>query len=71
MKKQQSKDLRTKDLKALTKLAQEKKLEYYKALSEIKAGKEKNLKKAKFIKKELAQIKTIETEKRLAESENK
>ena len=59
MKKTELKNLKTKKLEELKKLGKDKKLEIAKTLAKIAAGQEKNLKKAKNLKKELAQTLTF------------
>lgn len=59
MKKTELKTLRGKKLEELKKLSKEKKFEIVKTLAKMASGQEKNLKKAKNLKKNLAQIETI------------
>jgi len=59
MKKLDFKNLRSKKAEELKKMAGEKSLEIIKTEAKIKAGQEKNLKKARNLKKEVAQILTI------------
>ena len=59
MKKTELKNLKTKNLKDLEKFAKDKKLEIAKVLVKIASGQEKNLKKAKNLRRELAQTLTI------------
>jgi len=66
MKKKEFTDLKAKSVADLTKLANTKRVEIDKALLEIGVQKEKNLKKAKITKKDLAQILTLIKEKELA-----
>lgn len=67
MKRNEIKNLKTKDVKELEKSILEKNLE----LAETKAGmtvtKAKNLKKVKMLRRDISQIATVLTEKRLAE----
>ncbi len=62
MKKKELSDLRKKDIVGLTKLVSEKRAELTKAYSEKDAGKQKNLKHTKILKRDIAQILTIVTE---------
>lgn len=78
MKTKDLKGLREKKKDALIKLLQEKRDQLDNATMEIKVKKEKNLKKAKIIRKNIAQIITIlreldfiEQEKKLSESKEK
>ena len=66
MKQKELEELKLKDLDEIVKLAQGKKLESIKVKAETKAGKEKNLKKTKFLRHDLAQILTLAREKELA-----
>ena len=63
MKKNDIADLRKKELKELEKMLEDKKMQMYKARTDVKTGKEKNLKKAKNIKREIALIATLVREK--------
>jgi ribosomal protein L29 len=67
MKKKDLQNIRTKKIKTLEKLVGEKKLELVKIRLAMKVGKEKNLKKAKNLRREIAQILTIIREKELIE----
>jgi ribosomal protein L29 len=67
MKKKEFNDLRAKDLKALNKLALEKRLESSKKRIEIMGGKEKNLKATNNLRHDLAQILTVIREKEILE----
>jgi ribosomal protein L29 len=69
MKKKEFTDLKTKSIADLAKLAMTKKVEIDKSILEIGVQKEKNLKKAKNTKKELAQILTLIKEKELVGKE--
>ena len=71
MKKRELDKLRGKESKELEKQSLDKKLELAKLESKIKAGKEKNIKKAKNLKIEIAQIMTLIREKEIMESELK
>jgi ribosomal protein L29 len=71
MKKKDISSLRTKSKEELIKMLTEKKLEANKAKAEIKAGTEKNLKKVTNLRKEIAVILTVLTEKSLMEKEEK
>ncbi|MBI4157687.1 50S ribosomal protein L29 [Candidatus Woesebacteria bacterium] len=68
MKKNDLKNLRTKKTKELRDTISKKKLEIAKILAKISAGQEKNLKKAKNLKKELAQTMTVIKEMEIVES---
>ena len=63
MKKNDIADLRKKELKELEKMLEDKNMQMYKARTDVKTGKEKNLKKAKNIKREIALIATLVREK--------
>jgi ribosomal protein L29 len=67
MKRKDFNDLKTKDIKSLKKMAQEKKLEASKKRMEIVGGKEKNLKATNNLRHELAQILTLVREKEIIE----
>lgn len=67
MKKKDFSALRKKELSELKKLADEKKKEVMKVKAEIKAGREKNLKVAGSLGKDLAQILTLVREKEILE----
>ena len=68
MKKTDLKNLRAKKVKELKDTVSKKKLEIAKILAKISAGQEKNLKKAKNLKKELAQTMTVIKEMEIVES---
>lgn len=68
MKKKDLTEIRSKDLKALEKLAFDKKVEASKAKMSIISGKEKNLLAFKNLRRDLAQILTIIREKEIIES---
>lgn len=59
MKKTELKNLRDKEVEELKKTVSKKKLEIAKVLAKLSVGQEKNLRKAKNLKKELAQTLTI------------
>ena len=65
-----AKDLRTKDLKGLNKMLSEQVKELEKTMHEVYKGKEKNLKKAGFVRKDIARIKTVLAEKKFMEETN-
>lgn len=68
MKKTEFKNLKTKKIEELKKLVRPKKLEITKTLAKIAGGQEKNLKKARNLKKELAQMLTIIKEMEIVEN---
>jgi ribosomal protein L29 len=68
MKKREVEEMHKKDVSTLTSILSEKRLEFTKASSEIKLGKEKNFKKAKNLRKEIAQLSTLIREKVLTEA---
>jgi ribosomal protein L29 len=67
MKRKELNDLRTKDLKALSKMAMEKKFEVKKNKMAMLGGKEKNLKVTNNLRHDLAQILTVMKEKEILE----
>jgi len=67
MKKKEIQDLRGKTQAELKKKAEDKRLELSKIVANLKASKEKNLKKAKNLRRELAQILTVLREKEILE----
>jgi ribosomal protein L29 len=71
MKKKELTELRSKELGELIKLIKDKKEKLTKLTPEIAIGKEKNLKKAAILRKEIAQILTIVKEKEMADKEIK
>jgi len=71
MKKKEFKDLRAKEEKELNKMLLEKKTELMKVIPNLAVNQEKNLKKAKTLKIEIAQIKTILRENELNKEETK
>lgn len=70
MKKKDLKMLVGKKTKELEKILSEKRLEILKNQAEVYSGKEKNLKKAKNLRKEIAQILTIIKENELTKKES-
>ncbi len=68
MKKKDLKNLRAKEIDELRKLVSEKKKEVAVIYGKVKVGQEKNLKKMKGLKKEIAQILTIIGEKEIKAS---
>ncbi len=71
MKKRDFQELRKKDIKDLIKIEEEKRKEIARSWSEIKAGREKNVKKVKNLRRDLARILTLIKEKQIIESEMK
>lgn len=71
MKKKDLTDLRNKKTNELEKLLAKKRNELVNTYAKIKAGQEKNLKKAKNIRRDVAQILTIIREKELLEQEDR
>ena len=69
MQRKKLEELKLKDLSVLEKEAEEMKLEIAKSDAEMRAGKEKNLKKVKFLRRDLAQTLTIKKQKEIAEKE--
>ena len=69
MKTKDLKELRLKETAVLAKMANDKKEELKKAVVGIKVTKEKNLKKAKMVRREIAQILTVIREKEIIENE--
>lgn len=65
MKSKDLRDLKLKEIDVLTKMVDDKKKDLKKAMVEIKVTKEKNLKKAKLVRREIAQILTIIREKEI------
>jgi ribosomal protein L29 len=68
MKKKDLAELRLKEIKEIENLLSKKKLELMVLISKLTAGGEKNLKKGRNLKKEIAQILTIIKEKKLIET---
>ncbi len=71
MKKKDLTDLRNKKINELEKLLSKKRNELINTYAKIKAGQEKNLKKAKNMRRDIAQILTIIREKELLKKETK
>ncbi len=71
MKTKEFKELKSKSIEKLIAEADSKRLAVYKFKSEMKVGKEKNLKKGKNLKKDLSQILTVVREKEIEEKMNK
>lgn len=69
MKKTDLTSLRTKEIKELTKTLKDKKVELLKLTQKIKSGSEKNLKKGRLLRHDIAQILTIIKEKEIVSSE--
>ena len=71
MKKKELKTLRTKSNKDLAKTLEKKRVELLKITLKIKAGEEKNVKKAKNLRIDISQILTVLKEKKLMEEGEK
>ncbi|MBI3397459.1 50S ribosomal protein L29 [Candidatus Woesebacteria bacterium] len=71
MKKEEIKNLRNKPVKDFGKMLSDKKKELVNARASIFAGKEKNIKKARNLRVEIAKILTIRHEKEILEDETK
>lgn len=71
MKKKELQELRIKKIAELRKLLSKKKKEAEVTYGKMKAGQEKNLKKAKNLKRDIAQILTLIREKQFLEEEKK
>lgn len=71
MKRKDLVELKTKEVKDLTKMLGEKKIELEKIRVNIRAGKEKNLKKASNLRRDISQILTLISEKKILEKEAK
>ncbi len=71
MKKKDLQELRKKEIPELKNLAEEKRLEIERVRAEIVSGREKNLKKVKNLRRDLAQILTLIKEKEILEFEFK
>lgn len=71
MKRKDLLDLKTKEVKDLNKILGEKKAELEKVMVNVPAGKEKNLKKANNLRRDISQILTIIREKEIREKEEK
>ena len=71
MKRKDLVDLKTKEVKDLNKISGDKKAELEKIMVNVSVGKEKNLKKAKNLKRDISQILTIVSEKEIGKKEVK
>lgn len=71
MKTKEFKDLKVKEEKELLKMLAEKRTELMKVIPNLSVNQEKNLKKAKNLKKEIAQISTLLRENELSKGEQK
>ena len=71
MKRKDLVDLKTKEVKDLNKISVDKKAELEKVMVNVSVGKEKNLKKAKNLRRDISQILTIVSEKEIREKEVK
>lgn len=71
MKRKDLVDLKTKEVKDLNKISGDKKAELEKIMVNVSVGKEKNLKKAKNLKRDISQILTIVREKEISKKEVK
>lgn len=71
MKTKDFKELKAKETKDLVKMVMAKKDELAKTVPSLKVGKEKNLKKASLLKKEVAQLLTLIREKEILKKETK
>lgn len=71
MKRKDLVDLRSKEVKDLNKILGEKKAELEKVMVNVPAGKEKNLKKANNLRRDISQILTIIREKEIRKKEEK
>lgn len=71
MKRKEFNDLRSKEIKELIKKAEALRLDIAKTKAEMKTSNEKNLKKVKFLRKDLSQVLTIIREKDIIMSEEK
>lgn len=69
MKRKDLVDLKTKEVKDLNKILADKKTELEKVLVNVSAGKEKNLKSAKNLRRDISQILTIVQEKKILKKE--
>ncbi len=69
MKKKELTNLLTKDVEYLTELIAKKRIEFTKTKAEMKVSKEKNLKKTKNLRRDLAQLLTILKEKEIIQKE--
>ena len=59
MKKKELNEFRTKDVKEMARILADKKMEIIKVLANVRVSREKNLKKVKSVRREIAQISTI------------
>jgi len=71
MKRKDLVDLKTKEVKDLNKILGDKKAELEKVMVNVSVGKEKNLKKAKNLRRDISQILTIVREKEIRKKEVK
>ena len=71
MKRKDLAELRTKETKDLSKMLGEKQIELEKIRVNIRVGKEKNLKKASNLRRDISQILTLISEKKILEEEAK
>ena len=71
MKRKDLNSLRTKNIQELEKFLNEKRTEIMKVRVRTKVSKEKNLKHVKMLKRDISQVYTILTEKRLIEKDSK
>ncbi|MCH7640680.1 hypothetical protein IID22_00555 [Patescibacteria group bacterium] len=71
MKKSELTKLRSKKADVLEKIVADRRLDLVKVSADIKASKEKNLKKAKNLRRDLSQILTLISEKELTEKETR
>ncbi len=69
MKRKDLVDLKTKEVKDLNKILGDKKAELEKIMVNVSVGKEKNLKKAKNLRRDISQILTIVQEKEIRQKE--
>jgi ribosomal protein L29 len=69
VKKKDFKDIKTKEVDELKKMIDSKRGELAKTVPNLKAGREKNLKKAKNLKREIAQILSLISEKEIMKKE--
>ncbi|OGM09440.1 hypothetical protein A2159_00705 [Candidatus Woesebacteria bacterium RBG_13_34_9] len=69
MKKKELENFRLKAIKDLEKIISEKKIDFIRVSAEMKVGKEKNLKKAKNLRHEISQLKTLLRQKVILQAE--
>ncbi|KKU03755.1 MAG: 50S ribosomal protein L29 [Candidatus Woesebacteria bacterium GW2011_GWC2_47_16] len=69
MKRKDLVDLKTKEIKDLNKILADKKAELEKVMVNIRAQKEKNLKKASHLRRDVSQVLTLISEKKILEKE--